>query len=555
MKAPWHLLPILCCLSLWLPAVAVGSPYPTENLPDAQILPEVTAFFRGNTNLPQGMLELVRASWSKYLEGSDLIKSGDSQKARECFNKAVDLILQSNWDLMSTPSLNRFFEDLVQRIQNDESQYLLVPCEPEDETEDAVIDELKDLDLFPVVVDPALKDSLALELSNHKYEIPITINEMVLKSMDFWLNRGRKYFEEGLIRSGRYRAMIEKIFREESIPLDVMYLAQVESLFKTNALSKAKARGIWQLIKPTALRYGLKVTREVDERSDPEKSTRAAARYLNDLFAMFKDWNLVLAAYNWGEANVKRLVEKTGVSDFWKLIDLKSRIPNETKNHVPLIHASVILARNPGKYGFPTEVDPPLQYTEVSVSKPIDLRAAARILNISIEELKSLNPELRTMTTPANYPNYRLKIPVDADPRVEEQLAALPAAKVRMSPELECRYKVRRGDTLSKIAARYRVSVADLARANNMSVNKKLRIGMWLDVPAPTGATRRTASMPKTPTAKASKPIAKEANRGAINKQNSNSAAPAQSRTSGRVQKHNNTALTRNPGKKSRQNS
>jgi len=495
------------------------------------VLSEEALLGLSSVSLPSGMLELMRASRAKYLEGSDLIKLGDSERARESFNKAVDMILQSKWDVASNPVLNRFFQDLIERIQDDESHYLMVPYDASADEESAVVDELQDLDLIPISVDPALQDALALELSNTKFEIPITINEMVMKSLNFWLNRGRKYFEEGLMRSGQYRPMIERIFREESIPLDLMYLTQVESLFKTNAVSRAKAKGIWQFGRETAIRYGLKVNKEIDERSDPEKSTRAAARYLNDLFAMFQNWDLVMAAYNWGEGNIKRLVEKTGISDFWKLIDLKSRIPKETKNHVPLIHASVILARNPDKYGLPTELHPPLQYTEVSVSKPIDLRAAAEVLNISLDQLKKLNPELRGMTTPANYPDYRLKVPPDIDPQVAEQLAALPRAKIQTVAEHAGRHRVRPGESLSKIAARYRVSVADLVRANNLSIDKKLLVGMWLDIPSHgtsakrTSPSRRAASNEKSPVKTSRQQQARKVNKASSDKPSSGSTA------------------------------
>jgi len=352
-------------------------------------------------------------------------------------------------------------------------------------------------------------------LANSKYEIPITVNEMVIKSLDFWLNRGRKYFVDGLVRSGKYRPIIEKVFREESIPLDLMYLAQVESLFKTNAVSRAKAKGIWQFQKGTAIRYGLKVTRDVDERSDPEKSTRAAARYLNDLFAMFKDWNLALAAYNWGEGKVQRLIDSTGLKDFWQLVDLRRRLPQETKNHVPLIQASVILGRNPEKYGLPTELDPPLQYAKVSVSKPIDLRAAAKVLSTSIDELKKLNPALRGLTTPTNYPNFQLKVPIDTDPDTHQKLAALPTAKIKLPPEYDGRHKVRAGETLSGIAARYRVSVSELAKANNLSYRKKLKAGTWLQVPSDFGGSskdlesKRTISSNKSVSSKSLKPASK----------------------------------------------
>jgi membrane-bound lytic murein transglycosylase D len=278
--------------------------------------------------------------------------------------------------------------------------------------------------------------------------------------------------------------MIERVFREESIPLDLMYLAQVESLFRPQALSRAKAKGIWQFGKGTAVRYGLKVSRDVDERSDPEKSTRAAARYLNDLYQMFKDWNLVLAAYNWGEGKVQRLINSTGMNDFWQLVDLRRRLPEETKNHVPLIQASVILGRNPEKYGFTTQLDPPLQYTEISVSKPIDLRAAAKVLSTSIDELKKLNPSLRGMTTPANYPNFQLKVPIDSAPELHEKLASLPTAKIRISSESGCQHKVKAGETLSGIAKKYGVSIDRIRKANGLSTKSPLKAGVKLNMPS-----------------------------------------------------------------------
>jgi membrane-bound lytic murein transglycosylase D len=515
---PLRLILTFCCLCL--PAAILSGRVPEALPAEAPAAFDEAAFFPEDVNLPAGIQELIRASRTKYLEGSDRIKSGDAEGARESFNKAVDMLLQSNWDLASTPTLNRFFQDLIRRIKDDESEYLLVPGEPEDETESAVVDELEELDLIPISYDPTLQDQLALELLNGKYEIPITINEMVMKSLNYWLNGGRSHFEAGLLRSGQYRPIIERIFREESVPLDLMYLAQVESMFKTNAVSRARAKGIWQFGRATAVRYGLKVTRDVDERSDPEKSTRAAARYLNDLFAMFQDWNLALAAYNWGEGKVQRLVKSTGISDFWELIDLKRKIPKETRNHVPLVQASVILGRNPEKYGLPTELHPPLQYTEVSVSKPVDLRAVAKILDISIDDLKKLNPALRGITTPANYPDYQLKIPVGADPGIEEQLAALPRAKARILPEFEGRHKIQRGECLSTIAARYRVSVADLARANNISVKKTLIAGTWLQVPSRSSAAKKKAG-------------AKGAEEAAAKKRNSSRVSSAKDGASG----------------------
>jgi membrane-bound lytic murein transglycosylase D len=466
-----------------------------------------SAYIADKTVAPGGIQDLIRASRAKYLEGSRLIKAGDSDDARESFNKAVDMLLQSDWDIPSTPDLNRYFHELVQKIQEDESRYLFAPLDATEVTETAVVDELEELDLVPATIDPSLQDVLTSDLANAKYGIPINMNEMVAKSLDYWLNRGRKYFVDGLVRSGQYRPMIERIFHEESIPFDLMYLAQVESLFKPHAVSKAKARGIWQFEKGTAIRYGLKVTRDLDERSDPEKSTRAAARYLNDLFAMFKDWNLALAAYNWGEGKVQRLINSTGLNDFWQLADLRRKVPAETKNHVPLIQASVILGRNPEKFGLPTELAPPLKYAEVSVSKPIDLRAAAKILSISLDELKNLNPALRGFTTPANYPNFQLKVPADSDPASHGQLASLPTAKVTLPKEFDSRHKVQRGETLSSIAAKYRVSVSELERANNLSAKKKLAVGKWIQVPSrQTGKSSVSSASSAKRTANKAKP-------------------------------------------------
>ncbi len=497
---PIHLIMALCCLSF--PAGLLGEEMPeafSVALPAATVessAANASVDVWNSTNIPAEMLDVVRNSRAKYLEGSSLIRSGDSDKAKEAFDQAVDLVLQSNWDLASTPALNRYFQDLIQRIQEDESRYLLAPYDAEDKIESAVVDDLQDLDLIPITIDPALRNTFASDLTDTKYDIPITINEMVMKSLDFWLNHGRKHFADGLVRSGQYRPIIEKVFREESIPLDLMYLAQVESFFKPHAVSRAKAKGIWQFQKGTAQLYGLKVTRDVDERSDPEKSTRAAARYLNDLFSMFKDWNLVLAAYNWGDGRVQRLINRTGLKDFWKLANMKRKLPKETKNHIPLIQASVILGRNPEKYGLPTELDPPMRYAEVTISKPIDLRAAAKVLSTSTDELKRLNPALRGLTTPANYPNFQLKVPADSDPETHEQLAALPRAKIKPPPEFDGRHKVRPGETLYGIAARYHVSIAALEKANNLSPKKKLPAGIWLQVPS---AGPHTASSARSP--------------------------------------------------------
>ncbi len=499
---PFPLIAALCCI--FFPNMSVEGQMPSvfaaelsSAVPDT---PAADNLFRipGDYDLPEGLLDLIHTSQSKYLAGSDLMAEGEADKARGEFDSAVNLLLQSDWDLASTPGLNLFFEDLIHRIAEDESLHFLALRETENEAESAFVDELESLDLIPVEVDPTLQNALTADLAETSYEIPIVINERVMKALDYWLNRGRQRFEDGLVRSGRYRPVMEKIFREESLPLDLLYLAQVESHFKPLVVSKAQAKGIWQFRKSTAIRYGLKITRDVDERSDPEKSTRAAARYLKDLYRMFNDWNLVLAAYNWGEGKVQRLIKSSGLQDFWQLVNLSRKLPEETKNHVSLIHACIIIGRNPGLYGFSTELDPPMQYDKIPVSKPINLRTAAKVLGTSVNELKKLNPALRGLITPPNYPNYPLIVPSGIDPAIGEKLAALPRATVKPPPGYEGRHKIQPGETLSEIAALYNVSTADLEDANNLVSRHKIRAGDWLQVPA------RPPVQPSSPASKIS---------------------------------------------------
>lgn len=449
-------------------------------------------------DVPASLQDLIQNSQKRYLAGSNLIKSGESARAREEFNKAIDMLLESEWDIASTPALNRFFMDLVRRIHQDESRYLQPEEAETEKTESAVVDELSKIELIPIKVDPSLVEVAEADLASTRYDLPIVLNDSVLQSLNFWLNKGKRYFADGLVRSGRYREMIERVFREASLPTDLMYLAQVESLFKTNALSRARARGIWQFGRGTAIRYGLKVNSYIDERSDPEKSTRAAARYLSDLYDMFKDWDLVLAAYNWGEGKVQRLIDRSGRNNFWDLMELRRNFPKETKNHVPLIHASVILARNPEKYGFPKDLDPPMTYDKLAVSKPIDLRAAAKILGITLDELKALNPALRGLSTPAGYPDFELNVPAGVDPDAGRKVAALPAVKFKPPPESAGRYKVQAGDTLSKIAIRFHTTVAALQAANDIKSPKSLRVGSLIHVP---GSARKPSTNTRMSTA------------------------------------------------------
>jgi membrane-bound lytic murein transglycosylase D len=481
-----HLLPALFCIFVTADVNAAPPVTPVLGVssnPDAHIV-DLTDMTPDVYITPLAVEELMRASRTKFVEGFRYIATGDFQNARMEFDAAVDLVLQSEYDVAFIPTLRDYFQELIDQIHYAESNYIYLPdYEDNEEVAEHFIEGYEHLDLTAITDNAAIREALASGLPRNNFDIPISINEMVIKSLDFWLNRGYGQFIEGIRRSGQYYQMIEKIFREEEIPLDLIYLAQVESHFKPLALSRARATGIWQFMERTGIHYGLKVTRDIDERSDPEKSTRAAARYLKDLYGMFNDWNLALAAYNWGEGKVRQLVNSTGLTDFWELANLRRRMPNETRNHIPLIQASIILARNPEKFGLSIEKDPPMEYALIPIAKPIELREAARVLNTTYEELKRLNPALKGLATPVNYPGFKLRVPPGDLAEIQKKLASLPPMQFRPPADFNGRHRIQSGETLSGIAARYRTTVKELMHMNNLSSNR-IRAGDHLYVPS-----------------------------------------------------------------------
>jgi membrane-bound lytic murein transglycosylase D len=209
------------------------------------------------------------------------------------------------------------------------------------------------------------------------YDFEFTVAPPVFQFINFFVaGRGHSTMEVGLQRSGRYRQMVEKIFKEERVPVDLMWLAQAESVWKPNALSRAAAKGIWQFIPSTGTRYGLEQTTWIDDRSQPEKSTRAAARYLRWLHDHFAgDWLLAMAAYNSGENRVDGAVARCGYADFWELYK-RGLLPQETRNYVPCILSIIIISKNQKRYGF--EVTPDLPPTARLLEPGGDLEVTSR---------------------------------------------------------------------------------------------------------------------------------------------------------------------------------
>lgn len=242
------------------------------------------------------------------------------------------------------------------------------------------------------------------------FDVPIMRTPKVNRHVQFFSSRIRDRFEVWLNRLERHRPMVERIFAEFNLPGDLVFLSLVESGFSTNAVSRAKAVGPWQFMKPTAKAYGLRVDSWIDERRDPVKSTLAAAQYLRDLHQLFGSWPLAMAAYNAGERKVGRALVRAQADDFWDLTDTKL-LKRETKEYVPRFLAAALIAKDPSRFGFTIPPSTPIAYEEVVLTRPLHLRTAALALGVSYEEMKALNPELRKGLTPPD-PAYHLKVPV-----------------------------------------------------------------------------------------------------------------------------------------------
>jgi len=337
---------------------------------------------------------------------------------------------------------------------------------------------------------PDISDSLAAATqaghptTDDLFDYPVVVNRRVLTWIDtFHKGTAHQHFERSLQRSGRYLAMARRIFREEGVPQDLVFLAHVESGFRYNARSVARALGLWQFMRGTAVLYGLRCDGYVDERLDPEKSTRAAAKYLKKLYGDFHDWYLALAAYNAGEGKVARAIERCGTRDFWCLA-ATSHLQNETRNFVPAILAATILAKSPGAYGLTEETEGPLAYDTAPVDFPTDLRVIAKLTGATLSELQRLNPALLVLQTPPDSRHYEVRVPVGMGDQLVAKLAQIPPSQ-RLVQE---RHVVKKGETLGLLARRYGTTIRAIQNANKMGRRTTIRVGERLSIPTRQGA-------------------------------------------------------------------
>jgi membrane-bound lytic murein transglycosylase D len=419
---------------------------------------------------------LIAQAEKQYAEGQANYQAGHLEAAKANFDQAFNTLLSSNLDLRNDERLEREFDKIVQGVHELEMTALQQGDGfNEPHYEPAPIDEANDV-TFPV--DPNIRAQAEAEIKTTKSDLPLVLNDQVAMFINYFSSpRGRATLEHAWARAGRYREMISSILKQEGVPQDLIYLAQAESGFQPLALSRAGARGMWQFMSGAAQIYGLQRNWWIDEREDPEKATRAAARNLKDLYKQFGDWYLAMAAYNSGAGTVQHAVERTGYADFWELYR-RGVLPQETRNYVPIILAETIMAKNPEQYGL-TRVapEPPPQIDHVTINYPVDLRLVAECVDTSVDYLQELNPSLLRMTTPKDQ-SFTLNLPAGSPEKFQNAIAAIP-----QDMRTYWRYhRVEYGETLPSIARKYHTSTASIAEANNLA-DDVVKAGTKLIIP------------------------------------------------------------------------
>jgi membrane-bound lytic murein transglycosylase D len=436
--------------------------------------------------------ELIALSTLHFEAGQHELELGHLDSAKGEFNRALEVLLESPFGGRTEPRVREHFDQLVERI----SAYEVTALSQgdgfaEQRYESATIDEILPISTFDIPAPSAeTTQAVTADLQAIVHDIDIPLNAKVLSFVQLFTGRLKAYLEEGLNRGAQYLPMIQDVFRAEGLPLDLAYVPLIESAFKPTAVSRAKAKGIWQFMRGTGLENGLVHDWYIDERAEPEKATWAAAKYLKTLNGMFKgDWHLALASYNGGPGRVQRAIKRSGRSDFWKLSASTRYLPRETRDYVPLILAAIIIARNPVQYGMTLQPIEAAPIETVTLSTAVDLRRIAEWLEMPVQTLQDLNPELRRWTTPVRATDYELKVPSGTGDIVRAHL-------VQSDPDELAPlnwHTVKKGETLVTIAKKLKVNRIDLAEANYLSTRAKVATGQRLIIPrAPALLAART---------------------------------------------------------------
>jgi membrane-bound lytic murein transglycosylase D len=430
--------------------------------------------------------QVIAKSEDHFRKGKLNLEDNKREQARDEFDKAVDTILESGFDVRASQKLQTYYLELVERIyreevplqvpaipQNNAAQNVVAQNTQEQKTpqveiigfrnqkfEPSPLDELSKLVLTEDESRVSGEDLAALEQSKQNVNFGFTLNPLIQGYINYYQGRGRSTMENGLRRSGQFMKLARKIFAEEGVPLDVTWLGQVESAWKPKALSWASASGLWQFVPATGRTYQLRQTAYIDERNSYEQATRASARYLKDLSKRYNgNWELAMAAYNTGAGNVDRAIARAGTANFWMIYPY---IAQETRNYVPNILAVILIAKNPEKYGFKgIKPDSPMAYDVVQVPTVTSLQLIADATDTGLETIRSLNPELKRDVTPRG-DTYNVRIPAGRANQFASVLKRIAPDKRESARVIS----VAPGEDLQNVASRTGVSVAQLQAMN-----------------------------------------------------------------------------------------
>jgi membrane-bound lytic murein transglycosylase D len=437
---------------------------------------------------------LIEQVQRDFRQGETDYQADRLPQARQHFDNAINRLMASGLNFSVDPRLEPLMDRLIRTMHDFQMKTEQVGANssadqaqsPDESTEPrSPLEEIAASANLPA--NPEVDQKAAAELLHIPHDLPLTINKPVLNFLSFFQTpRGRRIIEHSLARSGMYIGMVRQVFKEEGLPQDLMYLPLPESGYQPRAVSRKGARGLWQFMPATGRLYGLKINRWEDQRMDPIDSTRAAAEHLRDLYGIFHDWYLVLAAYDSGPLTVARAIERTGYADFWQLYRLNA-LPAETKNYVPIMLAMTLVAKDPTLYGVHiADPEKPLKITSFKPGRSIDLRLVADAIGVKVKMLRNLNPALFGVVTPKD-PSYVLHLPAGTVPRLRATLASIPPSHWvgwrlhRVTPD----------DTLAALAHHYHTNVAKLVAANDLSSGDSLPPGKVLLVPAPVLPTMR----------------------------------------------------------------
>ena len=430
----------------------------------------------------QRVRQLIQQVEETYARGDADYKKGKLPEAKQEFDRAVDLMLMSGQDIKADQELQDEFDHIVDQINGLEMEALKQGNGFVPKVEETPAEVASDVTFQ---VDPKIVAKAQTELATTKSDLPLVVNDYVAAYINFFANtqKGHNTLLHSFQRAGRYKTMIQRVMAEEGVPQDLIYLAVAESGFQPQAMNrKSHAGGMWQFMPYGD--YGLVRKAYVDERFDPEKSTRAYARYMKFIYDQLGDWYLSMAGYDWGTGNVQHAVQKTGYADFWELYK-RNNLPAETKNYVPEILAAIIIANHPTQYGFDdVTLDPPVLTDTVTINYSVDLRLVSDLVEAPVDEVEALNPSLLRRVTPPDTA-FDLHLPAGTATLFAQRIAVIPEAKRN-----SWRYhRVVADDTLASVAREYRVEVAELASANQLKSTESIQGMDAVIVPVPPAAT------------------------------------------------------------------